>query len=53
MELKNDIKLIELIRQLTLEQQQQTLERFKDLSEQKPVSECKKSLLRDLHQIIP
>ena len=53
MELKNDAKLIYLIQQLTLAQQQQVLERLKDLSEPSPVSECKKSLLRDLHQIIP
>lgn len=48
MELKNDTKLISLLRQLTLAQQHQALERLKDLSEQKRVSGYTKSLLRDL-----
>ena len=53
MELKNDIKLIQLIRQLTLEQQQQALQRFKDLSEPTQVSGYKKSLWHDLPLTIP
>ena len=53
MELRNDTKLISLIRQLTLAQQHQALERLKDLNERKQVSEYKKSLLRDPHQITP
>ena len=53
MELRNDTKLISLIRQLTLAQQHQALERLKDLSEQKQVSEYKRFLLRNPHQIIP
>ena len=53
MKVKNDTKLIELIRKLTLAQQQQALKRLKGLSEPTPVSECKKSLLRGLHPIIP
>ena len=51
--LKNERQFIELVQQLTQTQQQQVLQRLKDLSEQKRVSECKKSLLRDLHPIIP
>ena len=53
MELRNETKLISLIRQLTLAQQHQALERLKDLTERKQVSEYKKSLLRDPHHLIP
>ena len=51
--LENERQFIELVQQLTQTQQQQVLQRLKDLSERKRVSECTKSLLRDLHQIIP
>ena len=51
--LKNERQFIELVQQLTQTQQQQVLQRLKDLSEPTQVSECTKSLLRDLHQIIP
>jgi len=50
---ENERQFMELVQQLTQTQQQQVLQRLKDLSEPTPVSECKKSLLRDLHQIIP
>jgi len=53
MELKNDAELINLIQQLTLAQQHQTLARLKDLSERRQVSEYRKSLLRDLPPTIP
>ena len=51
--LKNERELMELVQQLTQTQQQQVLQRLKDLSERKRVFECTKSLLRDPHQIIP
>ena len=51
--LENERQFINLIQQLTQTEQQQVLKRLKDLSEPTQVSECTKSLLRDLHQIIP
>ena len=51
--LENERQFIELVQQLTQTQQQQVLQRLKDLSEPKQVSGYKRSLLRDLHQIIP
>jgi len=51
--LENERQFIELVQQLTQTQQQQVLQRLKDLSEPTQVSECTKSLLHDLPLTIP
>lgn len=51
--LRNERKFMELVQQLTQAQQQQLLQRLKDLSEPTQVSGYTKSLLRDPHPIIP
>jgi hypothetical protein len=51
--LENERQFIELVQQLTQTQQQQVLQRLKDLSEPTQVSEYKRSPLLDPRQIIP
>lgn len=50
---ENERQFMELVQQLTQTEQQQVLQRFKDLSEPTQVSGYKKSLLRDLPPTIP
>ena len=50
---ERDRELIDLIRNLTLDEQNQMTERLKDLSEQTPVFEYKKSPGHDLPLTIP
>ena len=50
---ERDRELIDLIRNLTLDEQNEIKERLKDLSEQTPVFEYKKSPGHDLPLTIP
>lgn len=50
---ENERQFMELVQQLTQAEQQQVLQRFKDLSEPTQVSGYKKSLLHDLLLTIP
>ena len=50
---EDDRKLIDLIRNLTLDEQNEIKERLKDLSEQTPVFEYKKSPGHDLPLTVP
>ena len=51
--LENERQFIKLVQQLTLIEQQQVLQRLKDLTEQRPIFEYMKFPLRDLPPTIP